>query len=199
MPNITPFFQAFGPLLFGRGPRSLIKKIKRLDGLGELHELFGELPPDSLLSMNEAGVNSRERILTPKVTFWAFYLPSSRRGQCVPRCRAQGGGMVALDAQGSHGRLIAESERLCQARARLDLQTLRLIHGHLAWSLSSRLRHFPWRVRNRFSKARYFNSSLCAGISKRNRVSSKIKRFSLRLCVRPLRTNVSSSRIRPSF
>ena len=34
MPNITPFFQAFGPLLFGRGPRSKIAKIKRLDSLG---------------------------------------------------------------------------------------------------------------------------------------------------------------------
>ena len=27
----------------------------------------------------------------------------------------------------------------CQARARLDMQTLRLIHGHLAWSLERRV------------------------------------------------------------
>ena len=72
MPNITPFFQAFGPRLFGRGPGLQIKKVKRLDGLGELYELFGDLLPDRLLSMSEEGPNSRERSLTPKVTFWAF-------------------------------------------------------------------------------------------------------------------------------
>ena len=72
MPNITPFFQAFGPLLFGRGPGSVIGKVKRLDSLGELYELFGELLPDRLLSTSEEGPNSRERVFTPKVTFWAF-------------------------------------------------------------------------------------------------------------------------------
>jgi hypothetical protein len=59
MPNITPFFQAFGPLLFGRGPRSRIAKVKRLDSLGELYELFGEFLPDHLLSRSEEGENSR--------------------------------------------------------------------------------------------------------------------------------------------
>ena len=72
MPNITPFFQAFGPLLFGRGPGSQIGKVKRLGSLGELCELFGEFLPDRLLSMSEEGANSRDRIFTPKVSFWAF-------------------------------------------------------------------------------------------------------------------------------
>src|SRR5258708_2489819 len=46
MPVSTPFFQAFGPLLFGRRRRLEIQKIKETGSLGELYELFGELLPD---------------------------------------------------------------------------------------------------------------------------------------------------------
>jgi hypothetical protein len=49
-----------------------MEKIQRLESLGEIYELFGDLLPDRLLSKSEEGPNSRERILTPKVTFWAF-------------------------------------------------------------------------------------------------------------------------------
>ena len=72
MATNTPFFQAFGALLFGRHPRKLIGKVKALGSLGELYELFGDLLPEHLLARSESGPNSRERTLTPKVTFWAF-------------------------------------------------------------------------------------------------------------------------------
>lgn len=55
MPNRTPFFQAFGPLLFGRRPRSAIEKVTRIGSLGELYELFGDLLPEGLLSASEGG------------------------------------------------------------------------------------------------------------------------------------------------
>ena len=109
MRNTTPFFQAFGPLLFGRGPGSKIERIKPLDSLWELYEFFGEFLPDHLLSMSEeeprAGLHSEGDLL-------GLRLPSARRGQCVPGCSAQGGGMVALDAEGARGRGGADSERL---------------------------------------------------------------------------------------
>ena len=72
MATNTPFFQAFGALLFGRRPRKMIGKVKALGSLGELYELFGDLLPDHLLARSDSGPNSRERTLTPKVTFWAF-------------------------------------------------------------------------------------------------------------------------------
>ena len=69
MATNTPFFQAFGALLFGRRPRRLIGEVKVLGSLGELSELFGDMLPDHLLARSEGGPNSRERTLTPKVTF----------------------------------------------------------------------------------------------------------------------------------
>ena len=91
MPNITPFLQAFGPLLFGRTERSQLERVNQLDSLGELYELFGEFLPDRLLSMSEEGANSRDRIFTPKVSFWAFVSQvldvgsASRDGLIFPR------------------------------------------------------------------------------------------------------------------
>jgi hypothetical protein len=72
MSNRTPFFKAFGPLLFGRSARKTLKKIGRLHSLHELYELFGHLLPEALLAAHESGVNSRERIFSKQVTFWAF-------------------------------------------------------------------------------------------------------------------------------
>src|SRR4051812_1617346 len=72
MPHRTPFFKAFGPLLFGRPARKTLQKIGRLSSLQELYEIFGHLLPDRFLAPNKEGVNSRERLFTPQVTFWAF-------------------------------------------------------------------------------------------------------------------------------
>jgi hypothetical protein len=72
MPNSTPFFKAFGPLLFGRPARRTLQKIGRLNSLQELYELFGHLLPEQLLAASEKGVNSRDRLFSTQVTFWAF-------------------------------------------------------------------------------------------------------------------------------
>jgi hypothetical protein len=139
MPNITPFFQAFGPLLFGRGPGSKIEKIKRLDSLGELYELFGEFLPDHLLSMSEEGPNSRERVFTPKVTFWAFVSQVLDVGSaCRDAVRRVEAWWRWMQKERT-GKPPLSPSAYCQARARLDMQTLRLIHGHLAWSLERRI------------------------------------------------------------
>ena len=72
MTSSTPFFKAFGPLLFGRPARGAIKKLARLSSLQELYELFGHLFPERLLEPTENGINSRERTFSAQVTFWAF-------------------------------------------------------------------------------------------------------------------------------
>lgn len=139
MPNITPFFKAFGPLLFGRRPRAQLDRIQKLDSLGELYELFGELVPDSLLGMNEQGLNSRERVFTPKVTFWAFVSQVLDAGSACRDVVRKVEAWWRWMQRDRSGKPAVSPSAYCQARARLDLQTLRLIHGHLAWSLDRRV------------------------------------------------------------
>ncbi len=134
MASSTPFFQAFGPLLFGRAARGAIKKLARLDSLQEMYELFGHLFAESLLARTEEGTNSRERTLTPQVTFWAFVAqvlsPGSPCREMVRRIEA----WWQHRARGAVG-LSGSTSAYCQARARLDLEALELIAQHLCWSL----------------------------------------------------------------
>lgn len=139
MPNITPFFQAFGPLLFGRRPRAAIESVKRLTALGELYELFGELLPDHLLSKSDKGLNSRERILSPKVTFWAFVSQVLDVGSSCRDVVRKVEAWWRWTHKERTGEPALSPSAYCQARARLDMQTLRLIHGHLSWSLERRV------------------------------------------------------------
>ena len=54
MPAATPFFAAFGPLLFGRPPRSLrdqlsAKLLLQADSISGLREAFGPMIPDEIV------------------------------------------------------------------------------------------------------------------------------------------------------
>ena len=134
MPATTPFFQAFGPLLFGRPARRALQKITRIDSLAELYELFGHLLPARLLAPAEAGTGSRQRLFSTQVTFWAFAAqvlsPGTACREIVRRVEAwwqeQAGGGQGPDASTS---------AYCQARARLDPATLELIRAELCWNL----------------------------------------------------------------
>src|ERR1700693_5005755 len=72
MPLKTPFFKAFGPLLFGRGKTSTLKAVAELESLEDLYAIFGHLFEVHLLEPTAKGVNSRLRRLPAAVTFWAF-------------------------------------------------------------------------------------------------------------------------------
>ena len=134
MSSSTPFLKAFGPLLFGRPERGALRKLARLNSLQELYELFGHLVPEQALAPTEAGENSRERIFTSQVTFWAFAAqvlnPGSACREVVQRVEAWRG-LPPSDEQS----LSKSTSAYCQARARLDCGALELINGHLAWSL----------------------------------------------------------------
>ena len=140
MTSNTPFFQAFGLLLFGRPRRAVVEKVKRLGALGELYELFGELLADRLLGRSEQGVNSRERLLTPKVTFWAFVFqaldPGSSCREVVRKIEA----WWRWAQQDRAPQPALSPSAYCQARGRLEMQTLRLLGEHLSWSLERRVR-----------------------------------------------------------
>jgi hypothetical protein len=72
MVSTTPFFKAFGPLLFGKPARRASAKLRRVRSLEDFYDLFGHLFSEKLLEREVKGVNSRERVFSPKVTFWAF-------------------------------------------------------------------------------------------------------------------------------
>ena len=116
-----------------------IKKSKGLDSLGELYELFGELLPDHLLSKTEDGANSRDRIFSPKVTFWAFVSQVLDVGSTCRDVVRKVEAWWRWMRKDRTGEPSLSPSAYCQARARLGMQTLRLIHGHLAWSLERRV------------------------------------------------------------
>ena len=134
MAATTPFFQAFGPLLFGRPARRALQKLARLDSLGELYELFGHLLPARLLAPTQAGPGSRQRLFSTQVTFWAFVAqvlsPGTAGREIVRRVEAW------WQEQGGEGPSPSVStSAYCQARARLEPATLERIRGELCWSL----------------------------------------------------------------
>jgi hypothetical protein len=129
----TPFFQAFGPLLFGRAPRREVEKVRRIDSLEQLYGLFGDLLPGKLLEPAENGANSRDRSLPPRVTFWAFVAqvmsPGTSCREMVRKVEAWWR-WAQKDRNGS-----LTSSAYCQARARLDNEVLGLIAGQIRLTL----------------------------------------------------------------
>lgn len=132
MSSSTPFFQAFGPLLFGRAARGTVRKLARVSSLQELYELFVHLIPERLLAPSFKGVNSREQVFTPQVTFWAFVAQILNPGSA---CREIVQRVEAWAHRESDGPLSPSTSAYCQARARLDLEALELVGGHVCWSL----------------------------------------------------------------
>ena len=129
----TPFFQAFGPLLFGRAPRREVDKVRRIDSLEQLYGLFGDLIPAKLLETTESGSNSRSRSLPPRVTFWAFVAqvmtPGTSCREIVRKVEAWWR-WAHKDRTGS-----LSSSAYIQARARLDKEVLGLIAGQIRLTL----------------------------------------------------------------
>ena len=131
----TPFFRAFGPLLFGRPAQRTLRKIGRIDSLAELYEIFGHLLPDRLLAPSEEGPGSRERDFSLQVTFWTFAAqilsPGTACREIVRRVEAWRQETFGCDQRAGSSSTAA----YCQARARLEPVTLELIRAQIAHSL----------------------------------------------------------------
>jgi hypothetical protein len=140
MASTTPFFKAFGPLLFGRPARHATAMLKSgVHSLTDFYDLFGHLFSEKLLECEEAGPNSRERVFIPQVTFWAFVAqvlsPDSPCRETVRRVEA----WRRRTSKEAFAGMSSSTSAYCQARARLDLQTLELIASQLAWNLEKRV------------------------------------------------------------
>ena len=123
MPNSTPFFVAFGSLLFGRPPRSglpeLLGQGPQRPSLNQYMEAFGELIPQTLLARSKEKVNSRQRIFSPLVTFWAFLAQVLERGSSCRDAlqRVSAWWQVHFPAQGSPS---SDTSGYCQAPNQYD-------------------------------------------------------------------------------
>ena len=132
MRHSTPFFAAFGPLLFGRAPRrfhtALNKKIHPGNSLSQLRAAFGCMVPDALLSTEKNGTGSRKRCFSPLITFWAFLAqvlsPNSACREAVRKVQA-------WSMLQSLRKISEATSAYCQARCRLPNKTLHKIHAHL--------------------------------------------------------------------
>jgi len=133
MRNRTPFFKAFGPLLFGRAGKKAVEEVGRIDTLEQLYGLFGDLIPNKMLAPVEKGVGSRSRDLPPKVTFWAFVAQVMTPGTSCREVVRKVEAWWRWTQKGRSGSLSASA--YCQARARLAPELLRLIAGQISWTL----------------------------------------------------------------
>ena len=138
MPNSTPFFAAFGSLLFGRAPRCRLQELlgqwPRMPSINQYMEAFGEFIPQTLLGRSKEKVNSRQRIFSPLVTFWAFLAQVLERGSSCRDAlqRVSAWWQVHFPGQGSPS---SDTSGYCQARARLDETVLQQIGTQVAEQL----------------------------------------------------------------
>lgn len=138
----TPFFHSFKALLFGKPPVSSLKKamadLPKLTSLAELRQLFGSYFPAALLAQNRCGCNSRQRIFSLEVIFWAFldqvFTP---QGPCRETVRKIMAWHRFENPRGRLGDMSGDTSAYCRARFRLPLKTIKDINAHLTARLQA--------------------------------------------------------------
>jgi hypothetical protein len=138
----TPFFHSFKSLLFGKPPVSSLKKamasLPKLTSLAQLRQLFGSYFPAALLAQNRFGHNSRQRIFSQEVTFWAFLdQVLTPLGPCREAVRKIMAWHRFENPRGPIGDMSADTSAYCQARLRLPVQTIKDINTHLVARLQT--------------------------------------------------------------
>ena len=154
MRSATPFFKCFGPLLFGKPPVSSFKKamaqLPQINSLAQLRQLFGSYIPSALLASKASGPNSRTRIFSQEVTFWAFVCQvQTPGGSCREVVRKVVAYFRRMNPKAQIGAMSGDTSAYCQARARLPLEVISDINEHLVERLQ---RNLPsaglWRGRH---------------------------------------------------
>jgi len=139
MHSKTPFFDGMSRVLFGRPPVVQLAKIERARreadklGFAQLQLLFGSFIPAFLLDFRTAsGANSRRRVFSPTVTFWAFL------GQVLDPgtpCRKALARVQALMATQGLELPSCDTRAYCRARRRLPVRWLLRIQEFIAGRL----------------------------------------------------------------
>jgi len=128
----TSFLPGLHRALFGRPPVSTVEKLSRRRGeldelcLSQLTALFGAFLPAKLLDFKPAsGANSRRRVYTPMVTFWAFLGQVLSPGSS---CRKAVSNVQALFAARQLDLPSCDTKSYCSARKRLPVRLLLEVH-----------------------------------------------------------------------
>ena len=136
MKSGTPYFKAFGPLLFGKPPVGSLKKalaeLAKCNSLSEIRQFFGSLFPAILLAPGKSGVNSRNRLFSLEVIFWAFLDQIQTPGSS---CRETVFKIMASRRRKSPkepmGEMKPDTGAYCKARKKIPLETIDKINTHL--------------------------------------------------------------------
>jgi len=142
MQHVTPFFQGFSSILFGRpalsGLQKTLRQVTALNTLPDFFKTFGFLIPDALLRRRSSGTNSRQRRFTLHVTFWAFLAqtlaPETSCRDIVRKVQAWWLLRAPGSATGS-----PSTAAYTKARQRLEPETIRGIGRHLVDRLEGRV------------------------------------------------------------
>lgn len=143
MSGFTPFFRAFGPLLFGKPPVSTLAEalagFSQCSSLSQLRKLFGAYVPAAFLSPRPAGENSRNRVFSLEVVFWSFLdQVQTPAGSCREAVRK----VLALTRRKNPRQtasMSVDTSAYCQARAKIPLQVIDEIGEHLVDRLQTRI------------------------------------------------------------
>jgi hypothetical protein len=136
----TPFFSGFHKFLFGRPPSKLAQQHDYLGScaLDQLRSLFGPLLPINVLAIDKSaqgkGLNSRDAIFTPAITFWAFLSQVLSPGSS---CRQALAKVQILCSCKKHKVPLSDTSAYCKARHRLQIDDLKSIHRHSAQRLEA--------------------------------------------------------------
>lgn len=140
MKQISVFFPGFNRLGLGRKPiaaaTALSRETHQLDALclGQLQVLCGQLLPSWLTCFKTtAGLNSRKRVFTPALTFWAWLSQALDPQSSCRRalCRVQ-----SLCATKGFASISNDTAAYCRARLRLPARLLLAVFKHLTQAVT---------------------------------------------------------------
>lgn len=132
----TSFFNCFGSVLFGKPAVSDLNqafaKLSQRKSFTELRRLFGCYFPAALLAPTASGENSRDRIFSLDVVFWAFLdQVQTPLGSCREAVRKVMAYMRRKSPDAKCGTMSPDSPAYCAARARIPLDVIDNINAHL--------------------------------------------------------------------
>jgi hypothetical protein len=122
----TPFFPAFRPRLAALGRR--VQRLRQ-QSLCHLEMLLAPFLPAGLLSQQDEGANSRERVFSVRRTFFGFLYQVLKPDTS---CREIVRQVQALFALHDQGRGDENTSAYCQARKRLPLDRLCRVRAGVA-------------------------------------------------------------------
>ena len=145
MRNSTPFFRAFGPLLFGKPPVSALAEafanFSQCSSLSQLRKAFGSYIPQALLARTPSGDNSRRRIFSLDVVFWSFFdQVQTPNGACREAVRKVMAFTRRKFPRESGSPMSPKTAAYCKARAKIPIDVMDKINAHLVDRMQS---HIP--------------------------------------------------------